>query len=124
MEWPADGGNLSGHFAIRNSGHSLVAEPFEFNYNGGGDLSGFEILHHSNKTGITLENNFWNTYTDRVNHSMFILYFSTNLLCICPKFMYMFNHKKNKYTSCKQKNKKNKKNCLYLFIYTIYLLYI
>ena len=67
LEWPADGSDLSGHFAIRNSGHTLVAIPFEITYAGGGDLSGLEILHHTNDTSITLENNFYDTYESEVN---------------------------------------------------------
>eukprot|EP01083_Nonionella_stella_P084448 233764_1 len=55
------------HFAIRNTGHSLQAVPLEIQHEGGSELSGLEVLHHTNDTNIRLTNSFYNTYKSTVN---------------------------------------------------------
>eukprot|EP00486_Rosalina_sp_Unknown_P012583 CAMPEP_0201592214 /NCGR_PEP_ID=MMETSP0190_2-20130828/190162_1 /ASSEMBLY_ACC=CAM_ASM_000263 /TAXON_ID=37353 /ORGANISM="Rosalina sp." /LENGTH=398 /DNA_ID=CAMNT_0048050869 /DNA_START=206 /DNA_END=1399 /DNA_ORIENTATION=- len=55
------------HYAIRNNGHSLVAIPFHIDSNGYGDISGLEVLHHTNDTKIRLRNSFYNTFKSPVN---------------------------------------------------------
>mmetsp|Transcript_50143 Transcript_50143/g.79866 ORF Transcript_50143/g.79866 Transcript_50143/m.79866 type:complete len:407 (-) Transcript_50143:244-1464(-) len=55
------------HFAIRNNGHSLQAIPMTISHNGGSDISGLEVLHHRNDTGIRLKNKFFDTYNSNVN---------------------------------------------------------
>lgn len=63
LEWTSE----SAHYAIRNGGHSLKAVPFEIDHNGGADISGLEVLHHTNDTNIRLTNKFFNTYSSKVN---------------------------------------------------------
>jgi len=55
------------HFVIRNNGHSLQAIPFEISHQGGTDLSGLEVLHHTNDTDIRLRNSFYNTYKSPIH---------------------------------------------------------
>ena len=58
------------HFAIRNTGHSLKAIPFEIDANGYGDMSGLEVLHHTNDTSIRLTNSFYNTFSSRIDEGI------------------------------------------------------
>jgi len=55
------------HYAIRNTGYSLLAMPFQIDHNGGADISGLEVMHHANDTNIRLQNSFYHTYEDQVN---------------------------------------------------------
>ena len=59
------------HFAVRNNRHSLVAIPFHIDSNGFGDVSGLEVLHHTNDTNIRLQNSFYNTYQSHVNKGIY-----------------------------------------------------
>jgi len=63
LEWTSE----PQHYAIRNSGYSLVAIPFEIDTKGYGDISGLEVLHHTNDTEIRLQNAFYNTYASKIN---------------------------------------------------------
>lgn len=63
LEWTSE----KSHYAIRNNGHSLQAMPFAIDHAGGADLSGLEVLHHTNDTIIRLKNSFFDTYESDVN---------------------------------------------------------
>eukprot|EP00485_Elphidium_margaritaceum_P019468 CAMPEP_0202726832 /NCGR_PEP_ID=MMETSP1385-20130828/184814_1 /ASSEMBLY_ACC=CAM_ASM_000861 /TAXON_ID=933848 /ORGANISM="Elphidium margaritaceum" /LENGTH=422 /DNA_ID=CAMNT_0049393061 /DNA_START=116 /DNA_END=1384 /DNA_ORIENTATION=- len=56
-------------FAIHNNGHSLQAIPFEISSKGGSDVSGLEIMRHTNDTSVRLRNSFFNTYQSEVHQS-------------------------------------------------------
>lgn len=50
----------------------MVAIPFHIDTNGYGDVSGLEVLHHTNDTNIRLQNAFYNTFKSRVNKGTFV----------------------------------------------------
>ncbi len=59
------------HFGIVNNGHTIHAIPFEISHDGGSDIAGLEITHHTNDTNIRLKNSFYNTFKSRVNSGMY-----------------------------------------------------
>jgi len=63
LQWTSE----ESHYAIRNNGHSLQAMPFYIDHNGGADVSGLEVMHHTNDTNIRLTNSFYDTYESNAN---------------------------------------------------------
>ena len=66
LQWTSE----PSHYAIRNTGYSLQAIPFEIDHAGGSDISGLEVLHHTNDTNIRLRNSFYHTYESIINKGM------------------------------------------------------
>ena len=67
------------HYAIRNTGYSLQAMPFVIDHAGGSDISGLEVLHHTNDTNIRIQNSFYHTYESMINKGT--VYFNIRLWC-------------------------------------------